>query len=78
MEQKQSFEQSVARIEAIVRALEKGDSPLEEALSLFQEATGLIRSCQSQLAEAEQVVVRLQKGPDGEPVELPFEGAEEE
>lgn len=78
MEQKQSFEQSVARIEAIVRALEKGDSPLEEALSLFQEATGLIRSCQSQLAEAEQVVVRLQKGPDGAPVELPFEGAEEE
>ncbi len=76
METKQSFEQSMARIEVIVRALEKGDAPLEETLTLFQEATALIRDCQKQLADAEQTVLRLQKGPDGEPVEFPFETEE--
>jgi exodeoxyribonuclease VII small subunit len=66
----------MARIEVIVRALEKGDAPLEETLTLFQEATALIRDCQKQLTDAEQTVLRLQKGPDGEPVEFPFETEE--
>lgn len=71
-----SFEQQMARIEEIVRALEKGDRPLEEALSLFEEGTALIKSCGTLLNEAEQRVVKLQKGEDGEPVELPFETME--
>ena len=71
-----SFEQQMARIEEIVRALEKGDRPLEEALSLFEEGTALIKSCGTLLNEAEQRVVKLQKGEDGEPVELPFETIE--
>jgi len=66
----------MARIEEIVRALEKGDRPLEEALSLFEEGTALIKSCGTLLNEAEQRVVKLQKGEDGEPVELPFETIE--
>ena len=66
----------MARIEEIVRALEKGDRPLEEALSLFEEGTALIKSCGTLLNEAEQRVVKLQKGEDGEPVELPFETME--
>ncbi|MBQ2602244.1 MAG: exodeoxyribonuclease VII small subunit [Oscillospiraceae bacterium] len=73
---KLSFEQQMARIEEIVRALEKGDRPLEEALSLFEEGTALIKSCGTLLNEAEQRVVKLQKGEDGEPVELPFETIE--
>ena len=72
----QGFEQQMARIEEIVRALEKGDRPLEEALSLFEEGTALIKSCGTLLNEAEQRVVKLQKGEDGEPVELPFETIE--
>ena len=73
---KLSFEQQMARIEEIVRALEKGDRPLEEALSLFEEGTALIKSCGTLLNEAEQRVVKLQKGEDGEPVELPFDTIE--
>ena len=71
-----SFEQQMARIEEIVRALEKGDRPLEEALGLFEEGTALIKSCGTLLNEAEQRVVKLQTGEDGEPVELPFETIE--
>lgn len=71
---KLSFEQSMARLDEIVRHLEKGDMPLSDSLALFEEGTALIRSCEKQLDEAEQKVVKLRKGPDREPEELPFEG----
>ncbi len=69
---KLTFEQSLGRLDEIVRLLEKGDRPLDEALALFEEGTGLAKSCQKRLDAAEQKVVKLQKGPDGEPVESPF------
>lgn len=72
-EQKDSFEQSLARLDEIVRHLEKGDLPLSDSLSLFEEGTGLIRRCGAMLDEAEQKVVKLKKGPDRQPQELPFE-----
>ncbi len=68
-----SFEQSLARLDEIVRHLEKGDLPLNDSLSLFEEGTGLIRRCGAMLDEAEQKVVKLKKGPDRQPQELPFE-----
>ena len=68
-----SFEQSMARLDEIVRHLEKGDMPLNDSLALFEEGTALFRSCEKQLDEAEQKVVKLRKGPDREPEELPFE-----
>ena len=70
---KLSFEQSMARLDEIVRHLEKGDMPLNDSLALFEEGTALIRSCEEQLDEAEQKVVKLRKGPYREPEELPFE-----
>ena len=69
---KMNFEDSIARLDEIVKTLERGDKPLEEALTLFEEGTKLIKSCGKLLDEAEQKVVKLQKGPDGEPVETPF------
>ena len=70
------FEQALSRIEEIVRALEKGDVALDESMKLFAEGTELIRRCGAQLDEAEQQVVRLKKGPDGAPQELPFDAEE--
>ena len=69
----QSFEQMLVRLDEIVRHLEKGDLPLDDSLSLFEEGTGLIRRCGTMLDEAEQKVVKLKKGPDRRPMELPFE-----
>ena len=68
-----SFEDSLARLEEIVKLLEKGDAPLAESLGLFEEGAGLLRSCGKLLDEAEQKVVQLRKGPDGAPEELPFQ-----
>lgn len=73
---KMSFEQAVTRIDEIVKTLEKGDAPLEQSLSLFEEGTNLIKFCGKLLDSAEQKVVKLQKGPDGAPEETPFDVAE--
>lgn len=67
-----SFEQSLARLEEIVKLLEKGDAPLAESLGLFEEGAGLIRACGKLLDDAEQKVVQLRKSEDGSPEELPF------
>ena len=74
---KMTFEQQIARLEEIVSALEQGDVRLADSLALFEEGTKLIAACTKQLDQAEQQVVKLMKGPDGAPVELPFETAEE-
>ena len=68
-----SFEENMARLEEIVSLLERGDAPLADSLALFEEGTKLSALCAGMLDEAEQKVVKLQKGPDGEPVELPFD-----
>ncbi len=70
---KKSFEDALNRLDEIVRHLEKGDLPLSESLALFEEGTALMSECSKMLDEAEQKVVKLRKGPDREPVELPFE-----
>ena len=72
-EEKMTFEQSLARLEEIVKLLEKGDAPLAEGLELFEEGAGLVRACKEQLEQAEQKVVQLRKGPDEAPEELPFD-----
>lgn len=68
----QSFEQSLGRLEEIVKQMERGDVPLEQALALFEEGTGLVASCTKLLDEAELKVVQLTKGADGAPQETEF------
>ena len=70
---KMSFEASLNRLDEIVRHLEKGDLPLSESLALFEEGTALMSACSKMLDEAEQKVVKLRKGPDREPIELPLD-----
>ena len=69
-----TFEQAMDRLENIVRLLEKGEAPLEQAMALFEEGAGLLRSCTAQLDAAEQKVKLLTAGPDGKPREQPFQG----
>ena len=68
----QSFEQAMQRLEVIVRALEKGDAPLDGALGLYEEGTRLARVCAEALDKAEQKVTLLARGGDGEPIETEF------
>ena len=73
VKKQKSFEESMARLDEIVRLLEQGDRPLDEALTLFEEGTQLVKACGKMLDQAEQKVVKLQKGPEGEPVESDFD-----
>ena len=74
-EQNRSFEQNMQRLEQIVRALERGDVPLEESLKLFQEGTELVRACGTLLDEAEQRVKMIVPKADGTPAEEAFDDA---
>ena len=70
--QNKTFEASMARLEQIVRAMERGDVALEESLKLFQEGTKLVQSCAKQLDSAEQEIVKLTKTADGTPAETEY------
>lgn len=74
--EKLSFEQALKRLDEIVKGLEKGDVSLNDSMALFEEGTALIRLCGGMLDAAEQQVVRLKKGPNGAPEELPFDAEE--
>ncbi len=71
-----SFEESMQRLEEIVLLLERGDVTLEESLALFEEGSGLIAQCSKLLDRAEQKVIKLKKGSDGTPMELPIDAEE--
>ena len=70
---KKSFEENIQRLEQIVRALERGDAPLEQSLKLFQEGTDLVASCGKLLDEAELQVKKIASAADGSPVEEEFD-----
>ena len=66
--EKMSFEESMERLEQIVRAMERGDVALEESLKLFQEGTELVRSCAKLLDNAQMQIQMVMTAPDGSPV----------
>ena len=68
-----TFEENMARLEQIVRAMERGDVPLEESLKLFPEGTQLVGSCTKLLDEAELQVKKISTAADGSPVEEDFQ-----
>ena len=67
-----TFEESMGRLEQIVRSLEQGNVPLEESLKLFQEGTELVRNCGKLLDEAELQVKKILTDAQGNPVEEDF------
>ena len=50
---KPTFEDSVARLEALIEAMENGDTPLAELVAQFEEGSKILKDCQAQLTEAE-------------------------
>ena len=66
------FEEALAGLERIVRDMEGGELPLDEALKLFEEGIRLSRFCSAKLDEAEKKIEILMKGADGEWRAEPF------
>ena len=71
-----TFEERTARLEQIVRIMEKGEISLEESIKLFQEGTALVQACEKLLDEAELEIKKIVPGLDGSPVEEAFDNAQ--
>ena len=62
-----SFEAALRRLEEIVRKLESGEAPLDEAIALYGEGDRLKRQCEARLQAAQARIEQIQFGPDGAP-----------
>ena len=76
MSKKATFEESMQRLEAIVRELERGDIALEASMALFEEGTKLSAALAKQLDTAERKVTVLLSDGQGGTAEQPFEDGE--
>ncbi|WP_312680895.1 exodeoxyribonuclease VII small subunit [Lactococcus taiwanensis] len=54
-----TFEEQLAELESIVRKLESGDVPLEDAIAEFQKGMKLSEGLKKTLNEAEQTLVKI-------------------
>lgn len=71
-EKKPTFEQAMSRLEEIVTGLERGELPLDESLSLYEEGAKLMKQCNALLDRAEQKVTKLRVSDTGEVSTVPF------
>ena len=59
MAKKVSFEESIGRLEQIVRRLEEGEVPLEESIKLYEEGMKLGNRCRKILDQADLRIKQL-------------------
>ena len=60
-----TFEKALMRLEAIVDAVENGDTTLDEAVALYREGIGLSKTCGEILNRYETEITQLQREADG-------------
>lgn len=58
-EKKLSFEESLNNLEEIVKKLETGEVPLDDAINEFNKAMKLAKSCDDKLKSAEEAITKL-------------------
>ena len=56
-----SFEESLQNLEIIVKKLESGDVPLDDAIEEFNKAMLLVKTCDEKLKSAEEAITKLVK-----------------
>ena len=62
-----SFEAALDQLGRIVRQLEEGQVPLDEAIALYERATALKAHCDARLRDAEARIERIRLSADGAP-----------
>ena len=61
-----TFEQGIKKLENILSKLESEDTPLDQMISLYEEANRLTVICKKQLDDADQRMAKLVKNENGE------------
>ncbi len=63
-EKELTFEESLEQLETIVKKLETGEVPLDDAITEFNEAMRLAKTCDEKLKSAEEAITKI-VNPDG-------------
>ncbi len=64
-EKKQTFEENLAELEALVASMESGDMGLEEMVTAFEKGQRLVSACTKRLNEVEKRIEVIRKKNDG-------------
>jgi len=67
-----NFEENLENLEKIVKKLEAGDVPLDDAINEFNKAMNLAKICDAKLKNAEEAITKLVKD-NGEVVDFQIE-----
>ena len=59
MEKKKTFEESLLKLEVIIRELESGEVPLDDMVKKYTEAMELVKFCNQKLANATETVNKI-------------------
>lgn len=73
---KQTFEESLEKLEEIIEQLEGGDLALDKAFEYYKEGMDLSLFCSDELKRVEKEVIQIQKGRDGEFTQSSYETEE--
>ena len=66
---KNTFDESLKKLEKIVEKLEDGNVNLDDSIKSFEEGVALVKECQKQLSEAEIKIQTLLEDGNVEPTE---------
>ncbi len=72
-----SFEQALARLEALVKEMEGGTLSLDRMMACFEEGSQLVKVCETKLNEVEQKIEILVKKGDAQATQ-PFTPGKED
>ena len=70
--EKLSFEEALGELESLVRRLEEGKCPLDEAIKTFERGIGLKNHCDVKLKNARLKVEQILENSDGTVSVKPF------
>ena len=77
MQDTESFEEKMKKLEEIAVELEKGNLDLDSSVSKFEEGMKISKECSEMLEKAEKKITMLIKGDNGELAEENFVQNEE-
>ena len=66
------FETALSELEKIIDKLESSETPLDEALKLYEKGISLVRVCSNRLDRAEQKIKLLRQSKEGIMEEIEF------
>ena len=72
--EKVPFETVLARLEGIVRELEKGNMSLENSVKSYEKGVGLVKNAQTKIAKMEKRIEELTSSGKVKPLKIAPEG----